>query len=304
MHDETLLVSCSYAGTVERFAWTGSRRTGSENRSGFEPLGVAISPDGRTAYVALSMAAAVAVVDLERTNVTTIPVGRWPRYLALSPDGARLAVDCNGDRAIAVVDTQHAKMLFLNEFGGINAGHMQISADGQWVYVPWMIYRHNPINERNVQPRLGAGLAHCAAAHGRASAYAKRSRSTTWQSRQRSAWARALAATGNGCTHRIGHARVAGLSAAWLAVSIDRRAGRSYRSIAARRRSERFYRVPLGGRPMGLRLTKDGRQALVANYLSNGVQVVDLERRELARVNRRWAGRPSLRCAARRSDLL
>ena len=81
---------------------------------GFEPVGIAISPDGRMAYVALHMAAEVAVVDLETNQVVAkIPVGRWPRYVALSPDGARLAVNCNGDRAIAVVDTaQHRDALF------------------------------------------------------------------------------------------------------------------------------------------------------------------------------------------------
>jgi YVTN family beta-propeller protein len=152
-HGETLLVSCSYSGTLERFRWSGATLEPVEKiLLGFEPVGVAIAPDGRTAYVALSMAAEVAVVDLETNQVAArIPVGRWPRYVALSPDGARLAVNCNGDRAIAIVDTQARKMLFLNEYGGINAGHMQVSADGEWVYVPWMIYRHNPIEERNVQ---------------------------------------------------------------------------------------------------------------------------------------------------------
>jgi YVTN family beta-propeller protein len=44
----------------------------------------------------------------------------------------------------------------------------------------------------------------------------------------------------------------------------------------------RYYRVPLGGRPMGLRIAKDNRHVFVANYLDNAVQVVDLDRRQVA----------------------
>ncbi len=170
-HGETLLVSCSYSGTLERFRWQGrTLELVAKIALGFEPVGIAISPDGRMAYVALHMAAEVAVVDLETNQVVAkIPVGRWPRYVALSPDGARLAVNCNGDRAIAVVDTAQRAMLFFNEYGGINAGHMQVSADGQWVYVPWMIYRHNPIEERNVQRGWVLGSRIARAADGRAS---------------------------------------------------------------------------------------------------------------------------------------
>src|SRR3712207_8733419 len=50
-----------------------------------EPRGVAVTKDGRTAYVALTTADAVAVVDLEgRTVRRRIPVGARPWHLALS----------------------------------------------------------------------------------------------------------------------------------------------------------------------------------------------------------------------------
>jgi cytochrome c peroxidase len=44
---------------------------------------------------------------------------------------------------------------------------------------------------------------------------------------------------------------------------------------------DRFYRVPLGGRPMQVRIGPGDRQVYVANYLLNAVQVVDLDRREV-----------------------
>src|SRR5262245_16936838 len=64
---------------------------------GFEPRGLAISLDGKLAYVALTTAASIAVVDIDRLQVLDrIAVGHWPRTLALSPDGKRLAVGCSG----------------------------------------------------------------------------------------------------------------------------------------------------------------------------------------------------------------
>ena len=81
---------------------------------GFEPRGVVISPDGKLAYVALSTASTIAVVDIEQLTVLDrITVGRWPRYVALSPDGTRLAVGCSGDRGVSVVDTVARKQLYL-----------------------------------------------------------------------------------------------------------------------------------------------------------------------------------------------
>jgi YVTN family beta-propeller protein len=281
---ETLLVTCSYSGTLERFRWHGETlEPMAKIHVGFEPVGVAISPDGREAYVALSMAAQVAVVDLETNQVAAkIDVGRWPRYLALTPDGARLAVNCNGDRAIAVVDTRKRAMLFLNDFGGINAGQMQVSADGCWVYVPWMIYRHNPIEERNVQRGwvLGSRIARL-----RMDEQVLREAITLDPPGKAVSDPHGLALSSDGAwmystgsgTHELLAFRLAGLpfqSTGGPGDHIDRELARD---------PQRFYRITLGGRPMGMRLTQDGRRALVTNYLLNSLQVVDLERREVAR---------------------
>jgi YVTN family beta-propeller protein len=44
---------------------------------------------------------------------------------------------------------------------------------------------------------------------------------------------------------------------------------------------ENFSRIPLGGRPLGVRLSADGRTAYVANWLLNSVQVVDVDQRRV-----------------------
>ena len=60
---------------------------------GDEPASVRISPDGKTAYVALATEAAIAVVDLESAAVTArIATVQDPLAMAVSPDGARLYV--------------------------------------------------------------------------------------------------------------------------------------------------------------------------------------------------------------------
>ncbi len=60
---------------------------------GDEPSSVRISPDGKTAYVALATEAAIAVVDLASAAVTArIDTVHDPLAMAISPDGKRLYV--------------------------------------------------------------------------------------------------------------------------------------------------------------------------------------------------------------------
>ncbi|HEV3338875.1 MAG TPA: hypothetical protein VG125_00915, partial [Pirellulales bacterium] len=146
-------VTATYSGTVDLFDLSdGQLSTAGSIAVGSHPVGLAIAADNRTAYVALEAAAAVAVVDLqEKSVVARIAVGRWPRYLALSPDGSRLAVGTSGDQSASVVDTATRKMLYQERLQGINLGHLAASRDGKYVYLPWMIYRQNPIDQRNIQ---------------------------------------------------------------------------------------------------------------------------------------------------------
>src|SRR3984957_9686719 len=157
--ESRVLVTNTFSGEVSVFALKeGKLAALGEVAVGFEPRGVAVAPDGKKAYVALTSAHQIAVIDLAGLKVAgKIDVGKWPRYLALSPDGKRLAVGANGDGGVSVVDTAAGKMLFQEEFAGINLGQMQASADGKYVYFPWMVYRHNPITPNNI--RIGWVLA-------------------------------------------------------------------------------------------------------------------------------------------------
>jgi YVTN family beta-propeller protein len=67
------------------------------------PLGLAVDPAGRHAYVALYDAGAVAVVDLQAGKVLAeIPVGKQPHDLGLHEK--TLFVTCEGDDTLVVVD--------------------------------------------------------------------------------------------------------------------------------------------------------------------------------------------------------
>ncbi|HUY35750.1 MAG TPA: cytochrome c peroxidase [Pirellulales bacterium] len=277
-----VLVTASYSGTLNVLEISqGKLKPAGSVRLGFEPVGVAVSPDGKLAYVALQANAAVAVVDLDQLRETArIEVGRWPRYLALTPDGSRLAVGTSGDQSISVVDAIERKLLYQESLQGINVGHAQASADGRFVYFPWMVYRQNPIDARNIQAGwvLGSRIARV-----RTDGPARRE-AMTLDPRGKAvsdpfglaltsdeAW---LVASAPG-THELLVYRMEGL------VFQDHGGPGDHIDPQLLHDRSRFYRVPLGGRPMGLRIARDNRRVFVANYLDNSVQVVDLDERRV-----------------------
>lgn len=69
--------------------------------------GIAVSTDGKTAYVALGIRNAIAVIDIETGKVTrTIRVDVAPYHVALSADGKLLAVSCRGGRVATLTQPQ------------------------------------------------------------------------------------------------------------------------------------------------------------------------------------------------------
>jgi YVTN family beta-propeller protein len=279
-----VLVSGTFSGELTVLALTDGKLTRSGSvRLGFEPRGLAVSPDGKLAFVALTTAHQVAVVDLARLAVLErIAVGRWPRYLALSPDGRRLAVGANGDGGVSVVDTAARKLLYQEEFSGLNLGQMHASADGKYAYFPWMVYRHNPITPNNI--RQGWVLA-SRIARVRLDQHARRE---------------AIALDPQGQAIADPHGLALSPDERWLACAasgthellIYKLPGLPFQDYGGPgdhvhpellKDKERFDRIPLGGRPTAVRFSKDGKQVYVANYLLNAVQVVELAGRKVTR---------------------
>ena len=251
-------------------------------RLGFEPSGIALSPDAMRAYVGLLASGEVVEVDLAENKISRrLDVGHWPKNLAISPDGKRLAVGCSGDGKIAVIDTTSFELLYDEPLvGGINLGHMVASRDGNQVYFPWMVYRSNPITVGNIKrgwvlaSRIGRvrldGPAYREAisldvpelAIGDPYGIA-----ITSDEKQ-------MVVTAGG-THELLFYRLPDLPFIGAGGPGDL----IERELQYDRK--RFDRIPLGGRPLGIKIAGDDRTAYIANYLNNSVQVVDLEERTL-----------------------
>ena len=280
----TVLVTSMWSGELTFLNWKGDKLTeAGKLKLGFEPRGVVVTSDGKKAYVALTTGHKIAVIDVPGRKVIDhlTEGGRWPRYLAITEDGKRLAVAANGDRGVSVVDTETRKEVFQDEFAGINIGQMQISKDNQHVYFPWMTYLANPITKSNIT--RGWVLASRIAKlkldkYNRRKAIALDPRGRAVSDPHGLAvspneeWI-VCAASG---THELLVFKLPGLP-------LDEFGPRDHIDGSLLGNRNRFYRIPLGGRPMFVRFSKDNRHVYVANYLDNSIQVVDITDRKVAR---------------------
>ena len=277
-----LLVTSSYAGTLHWLRVDGQKLQHSgELQLGFQPTGLALSADGTMVYVCLTDADSVAVVDFETCRVVRkIAVGRWPRSLAISNDGTRMAVGTSGDRGVSIVDLQEGKLLHVDRFVGLNIGHMQTSRTSDQVYFPWMVYRRNPINDRNI--RLGWVMASRLGRIGFTDGVHREAFSLDPPSK--------AIADPHGLALTHDEQKVLVTASGSQELLIYRNTGLPFLDRGSTdhidpellKDRERFDRIELGGRPMGLKVSADDRTAYVANYLDNSVQVVDLIERKIA----------------------
>jgi DNA-binding beta-propeller fold protein YncE len=285
LDNQHVLVSCSYGGQVFIVAVAkGKLIRKAVLEIGREPTGLAVSPDGKRAYVGLVGSGKIAELDLVTPRVAReIAVGRWPRYMAVSPDGKRLAVGCSGESKVSVIDTERGEVLYDERLvGAINIGHMQCSADSKHVYFPWMVYRSNPITTRNI--RQGWVLA-SRIARVRLDRAVYREAISLDVPRRAVADPHGLVISGD--EHRL----VASASGTHELL-VYRRPDLPFRGAGGNpdlidRRliadQDLFYRIDVGGRPMGLAMADDDRTVYVANYIKDCVQVVDIESRKVTR---------------------
>ena len=79
---------------------------------GARPRGMALSPDGGTAYVCTSDANHIEVLDLANLSLSgTLPSGPDPEFFALSPDGHTLYIANEDNNLVSVVDVPSAKVI-------------------------------------------------------------------------------------------------------------------------------------------------------------------------------------------------
>jgi len=276
-----LYVGCSYSGDLHVLEVVGKKLVPvTVIKTGWQPHDIAISPDNKQAYVALYAANQVGVIDLQQgALVERIDVGRWPRYLGLTPDGKRLAVGASGDGGVSVVDTVTKKMISLQRFVAINVGHMQVSNDGQHVYFPWMFYHHNPITRTNIQ--RGWVLA------------SRLGRVRLDKPGRRESFSLDVRGEAVGDPHGLAISpdedRIVLAASGTHELLVYRQPGLPFQEYGdtdhllpeLQRDQDRFYRIPVGGRPMGIQFGAEDHLVYVANYLQNSIQIVDLDQRKL-----------------------
>jgi YVTN family beta-propeller protein len=271
---------------------------------GPEPRGVAITADGATAFVTVGAGNEVVRVDLVGRKVNgRLTVGREPRGIALSPDESRLLVGNARSQDVSVVDTRAWKVVHTLPIDGDNLRQVTISADGKVGYLANMRNRRFPTSRNNIDlgwvlgqrlTRIDLDSSEPAFAtltldpQGKAAADAHGVAISRDQK---------LLAVSCGGTHEVMIFRTDRKRLPW-------RAGSSRDLIAPEllNNDGRYRRVLVGGRPTELAFAPDSKTLYVANYLGDGVDVVDADSAKLIRTIH--LGGPKTPSLARRGEIL
>ena len=243
---------------------------------GFEPHDVALSPDGATAWVPLAATAAVVAVDLNALTVSEpIPTGPLPRFVAVSADGVTVAVACAAGAEIVLVDASTRLVRSRHPFKGLNIGQPAFTPDGATLYFTFTYDGGGTISPGDIRrgwvtgSRLGrldiepdGGTLHGLTLDVPGRAVGDVLGLTIVDGGQT-----VLVAAGG--THELLRFDVAaGLP--WTQISGAEVMDRSLSTDA-----NRFRRLDLAGRPLGLTVTADGTRVFVANALLDAVQSID-----------------------------
>ena len=98
-------------------------------------MGIAVSPDGGTVYVANSGDSTISVIDnATRTVIDTVTVGSSPFDVAVSPDGAAVYVTNSGDHTVSVIETATHTVIATVPVGDTPVG-VEVTTDGSAAYV-------------------------------------------------------------------------------------------------------------------------------------------------------------------------
>lgn len=287
--NSSLAVVCRDAGTVEILQFDGTSVLSLERKIevGYLPIAIALQPKSDSdmlGWVTLSASGEVAKLNLRRGSIVSkFPVGRLPHYLALAADGQRLAIGLSGESRIVTHSASSGE--FLHDAilsGGINLGRFHIDASGDHAYLPWMVYRSNPINPSNI--RRGWVLA------------SRIARIDLSEERYRDAMSLDVPGQAVADPHCVDISN----DGQWMVCSSPgthellvyqmkdlplEGAGGPGDLIdqGLERNRNRFFRIPVGGRPMMVKFETGSHHVTVANYLADTVQVIDIDSRAISK---------------------
>ena len=251
-------------------------------RLGYEPRAVATSVDGSRAFVALSASGQVAVVDTgSLTLQRLIDVGRRPAAVAVAPDGRTVGVMCASPMQLVIVDPSTLAVLSKHAFQGFNPGRLAFGPDSRDLYFTFTYDGGSHPSPGNIRrgwvtgSRLGCLRIATGQLDGLTLDVPGKAVGDVF----------GLAATPTnhmlisaGGTHEL--LRVSTADLPWTQIS-----GTEVMNRDLARDAERFTRIDLGGRPLGVSLSPDGRLAFVANALLDAVQEIDIEGQTVIRTH-------------------
>jgi YVTN family beta-propeller protein len=272
---------------------------------GPEPRGVAIGPDGATAYAAVGVSNEVVRVDLEKKEVTgRLTVGREPRSVALTPDGSRLLVGNARSPNLSVIATRSwaVERTIPIQPDSANLRQVAVSADGATGYVANMRNQGFATTSNNID--LGWVLGQRLTRFPIDGSEAFETLSLDVQGRA-AGDAHGVAVSGDGkylavsCggTHEVILFRTDLQRLPWRP--------NGSRDLVPRdllNGDGRFRRVATGGRPTELAFAPDGKTLYAANYFKDAVDVIDAEAAEVVRSIP--LGGPAEVSLARRGEML
>jgi YVTN family beta-propeller protein len=133
--DSTVLVTNSCSSTMTVVDVKTARLTATIPIEGTYPRGIAISPNSKTAYVAVMGSERVAKIDLPSRRVSTLAhTASGPRHILIAPDGRTLYVTNSRSGSVSKIDAATGRVLKTVRTGD-EPRSMAISRDGLAVYV-------------------------------------------------------------------------------------------------------------------------------------------------------------------------
>lgn len=268
---------------------------------GDEPRGVTFAPDGKTLLVALGGEDAVVAVDILTRKVTRRGVvGAEPWHIAFAPDGKTLAVGCARGQEVTILNAATLQEQHTVRLRGRNVRHLAFSPEGDWAYVPVISERGRPATPENIDNGwvVGNRLSRVPIREeGPREAMALDTRGKAVGDVDGVAFSldgKTLCLTASG-THELIVLRP---SLPFVAFG----GPGDHIDLTLAYDEKRFRRIPVGGRPLGVAFLPDGNTVAVANYLSNAVQVVDVNDGKILRTIA--LGGPETPSLARRGETL
>jgi DNA-binding beta-propeller fold protein YncE len=298
-------VSNLWSGTISFFDIRGhSLKPAGTISIGPFPRGLVFAPDGKILYVAVAGASEVAVIDVPgRKTVHRWAAAREPRQLALSSDGSWLAAASSLSSQVRCWDTRTKKLIWERKIeDAFNLAGLAFTPDRHDVICTHAVRREFPVTRENI----GKGWV----------IDSRLTRLTMQADALPFAWQIALdthgkavgdpqggafspdgkwfALTGSG-THELLILGVAAIP--WNAGDPG-----DFLDAELQKDVRKFRRVPLGGRPMQVAFRKHTGHAVIANYLGDSVQIVDVRAGKLLRTIP--LGSPAQATAARQGEAL